>query len=36
MTFFLPEYLLEVFLRAPVGHDVEHNHELTEVYVSIL
>ena len=31
-----PEYLLEVLLRTPVGHDIENNHEFPEVNMTIL
>jgi len=30
------EYLLEIFLWRPIGHDVKDNHELTEVDVAVL
>ena len=30
-----PEYVLQVGLRRPVGHDVENDHELPEVDVAV-
>jgi len=30
------EYLLEIFLWRPIGHDIKDNHELTEVDVAVL
>ena len=32
----LPKYLFKIFLGGTIGHNIEYDHELPEIYVSVL